>query len=215
MPISRTYLCGDAKIVVWAISETSEQLGAMLGDDALLCRARSFGSEKRRAEWLAVRLLLREMLGSDARLEYTAEGKPFLVGVSGYISISHTRGFAALAFSDKYPLGFDIELTGRKVGVACSYIMKECELAAVPAEWRDAYLLLRWTAAEAVYKLAGGTGYKENLGMPLSPPASAGVFALSLWQEKERGFSVAYLFDDGLLLSLCVAGSDARQISRL
>lgn len=215
MPISRTYLCGETKIVLWAINETSEQLGAMLGDDALLCRARSFGSEERRAEWLAVRLLLREMLGCDAGVEYTAEGKPFLVGVSGYISISHTRGYAALAFSGKQPLGLDVELAGRKARLACSYIMKESELATVPAEGRDAYLLLRWTAAESVYKLAGGRDYKENLSMPVFLPAPAGVFALSLRQEVEQAFSIGYLFDEGLLLSLCVAGSDIPQISRL
>lgn len=64
MPIANRYTCGDVVVAVWAIEETWEQLAAMLGDDALLRHARSFGSEARRAEWLAVRLLLRAVLGS-------------------------------------------------------------------------------------------------------------------------------------------------------
>ncbi len=215
MPISRRYACGDAEIAVWAIEETSELLGEMLGNESLLQHARTFGSEARRAEWLAVRLLLREVAGADARIEYAEDGRPLLVGATGYISISHTRGCAAVALSRKEPLGLDVELQSRNAAVACSYVMKDCEMAAVPLEWRAPYFLLRWTACEAVYKLVGGFDYKESLSMPVFAPTQCGVFALSLQCGVSRSFSVGYLFDEGLLLTVCAAAGTLPPIVRL
>lgn len=215
MPISRRYACGDVEIAVWAIEETSEQLGEMLGSESLLQHARTFGSEARRAEWLAVRLLLREVAGADARIEYADSGKPRLAGASGYISISHTRGYAAVAFSRNESVGLDVELQSRNAAVACSYVMKENEMAAVPVEWRAAYLLLRWTACEAVYKLVGGANYKESLSMPVFRPKQCGVFTLSLNHDVPRLFSIGYLFDDGLLLTICATADTLPPITRL
>ncbi len=209
MPITRRYACGDVEIVVWAIEETSEQLSALLGDAVLSQQTSSFGSEARRAEWLAVRLLLREILGCSACIDYAADGKPFLVGESGCISISHTRGFAALAFSRARPMGLDIELVTRKVGIARSFVIKESEYCTIPLEQRDAYMLLRWTACEALYKLAGGCGYRERLSMPVFAPARAGTFCVSLQGDAHSAFSVGYNFDDGLLLALCFEGENA------
>lgn len=217
MPISRRYVCGDVQIAVWAIEESPEQLGKMLGDDAVWSRALTFGSDARRAEWLAVRLLLRELAGSGARMEYTAEGKPFLVGASGYISVSHTRGFAALAYSRSEPLGLDVELETRNARAACSYVMRDADFARLPREGAGAYMLLCWTAYEALYKLAGGGEYKKNLSFPLFLPARVGCFSLTLQggDALQRSFAVSYVFDDGLLLTLCVAGGSVPQFVRL
>lgn len=216
MPISRRYSCGDVQIAVWAIEETSQQLGKMLGDDAMLLCVHSYGSESRKAEWLAVRLLLREVVGSDTRIEYEANGKPLLVGDCGYISISHTRGFAVLAYSPKRPFGLDVELATRKVGVARSYIMSDSEqLSAMSHGDSDAYLLLRWTTCEAMYKLTGVADYKENLSMPVFVPDDSGVFDVSCLSCVSQPYVGSYMFDEGLLLTVCVAGCDASRMVRL
>lgn len=215
MPIANRYTCGDVVVAVWAIEETWEQLAAMLGDDALLRHARSFGSEARRAEWLAVRLLLRAVLGSEARIEYMDSGRPMLAGVGGYISISHTRGYAVLAHSPLQPIGIDAEPVTRKVGVARSFVMRDGEHTALAPEIEEKYMLLRWTAYEAVYKLAGGSDYKERLSMPCFAPGPSGFFAVSLQGCRGGNYALSYIFDEGLLLSLCVEGSVVPQIVRL
>lgn len=206
MAISRRYACGDAEVAVWAIEESARQLGEMLGDEAAVCKAFSFGCEARRAEWLAVRLLLRELCGSAVVVEYDAAGRPFLAGAPGYISISHTKGYAVVARSLERPVGLDVELVTRKVGVARSFIIDEKELSLVPAEGVDKYLLLRWTACEAMYKLVGGTNYKENFRMPVFTPAQSGVCSVSLQGCEAGECALSYVFDAGLLLSLVFAG---------
>lgn len=210
MPISKRFVCGDATLLVWAINEPSEQLGAMLGNEALLQQARAFGSEARRAEWLAVRLLLRDLLGNDAGIEYDADGKPLLAGVDGYISVAHTRGYAAVAYSPKYPLGVDIELITRKVGVARDFLLNKGEQALLPAAGGDGYLLLRWTAYEALYKLVGGVDYKNRLDMPLFTPVERGVCSVSLADDDSHllPFVISYLRDKDLLVTLALPGDD-------
>ncbi len=215
MPISKRYVCGDVAVAVWAIEETWEQLAAMLGDDALMRHACTFGSEVRRAEWLAVRLLLRAMLGSEARIEYTDGGRPLLAGAGGYISVSHTRGYAVLAHSPSQPIGVDVELVSRKVGVARSFVMRDGEHTALLPEMEERYMLLRWTAYEAVYKLVGGSDYKERLSMPCFAPEAGGVFPVSLQGSEGGDFALSYIVDEDLLLSLCVEGNAVPQMVRL
>ena len=195
MPIANRYTCGDVVVAVWAIEETWEQLAAMLGDDALLRHARS--------------------LGSEARIEYMDSGRPMLAGVGGYISISHTRGYAVLAHSPSQPIGIDAEPVTRKVGVARSFVMRDGVDTALAPEIEEKYMLLRWTAYEAVYKLAGGSDYKERLSMPCFAPGPSGFFAVSLQGCRGGDYALSYIFDEGLLLSLCVEGSVVPQIVRL
>lgn len=215
MPISRRYIRGDVTIVVWAIEETSEQLGAMLGDNAMLQQARTFGSEARRAEWLAVRLLLRAMLGNDVRIEYSSEGKPLLAGAPGHISVSHTQGYAVLGYSLQRPIAVDVEPATRKIGVARSFVIKDGECVSFSPEVENRYLLLRWTAYEAVYKLVAGDNYKERFMMPVFAPKQSGVFAATLQGCDGGKFALSYIFDGGLLLTICVASDDVLQISCL
>ena len=55
-------------------------------------------NESRRAEWLAVRLLVKELFGSECEVAYHPTGRPYLKHGTAHISISHTKGFAAVAY---------------------------------------------------------------------------------------------------------------------
>ena len=66
-------------------------------------------SDKRKQEWLAVRLLLRHLSGPDVYIDYHENGTPFLKGSSLHISISHTKGYAAIILSENENPGIDIE----------------------------------------------------------------------------------------------------------
>lgn len=74
-----------------------------------------FTSERRKMEWLSVRVLLYSMLQEDKEIVYSSEGKPFLSDHSFYISISHTKGYVAVALSSLNPVGIDIEQYGQRV----------------------------------------------------------------------------------------------------
>ncbi|MDR2916736.1 MAG: 4'-phosphopantetheinyl transferase superfamily protein [Tannerella sp.] len=66
-------------------------------------------SDKRKQEWLAVRLLLKHLSGSETPISYHDNGAPFLCDSPYHISISHTVGYAAVILSKNPNPGIDIE----------------------------------------------------------------------------------------------------------
>ncbi len=66
-------------------------------------------SDKRKQEWLAVRLLLKYLSGSETPINYHENGAPFLCDNPYHISISHTTGYAAMILSKNSNPGIDIE----------------------------------------------------------------------------------------------------------
>ncbi|MEY8684901.1 4'-phosphopantetheinyl transferase superfamily protein [Bacteroides sp. AN502(2024)] len=140
---------------VWKIEEPLEVLLALLPDARRIsCKQElnSFVSERRKMEWLSVRVLLYSMLREDKEIGYSSEGKPYLTDHSFFISISHTKGYVAVILSSQTSVGIDIEQYGQRVHrVSGRYVR--------PDEQAEAYLgdvtwglLLHWSAKEAVFK---------------------------------------------------------------
>jgi phosphopantetheinyl transferase len=95
MPLQRKLCWDGVDVWVWKITETTDELSQLV-PEGLACYAREkFASEKRRAEWLAVRVIMAQLFGDSAHIVYDVAGKPSIEGVSGYISVSHTKGYAA------------------------------------------------------------------------------------------------------------------------
>ena len=111
-----------------------------------------FTSERRKLEWVSVRVLLYSMLRQDKEIAYSSENKPYLTDHSFFISISHTKGYVAVILGVHAPVGIGIEQYGQRVHrVSDRYIR--------PDEQAEAYrgdmtwgLLLHWSAKEAVFK---------------------------------------------------------------
>ena len=94
------------------MEESLEVLLALLPDARrVFCEQElnRFVSERRKMEWLSVRVLLYAMLQEDKEIGYSPEGKPYLTDHSFFISISHTKGYVAVMLASFTPAGIDIE----------------------------------------------------------------------------------------------------------
>lgn len=197
---------GDANVYVWNITESEEELAALVpyncsGDMA------SMSSARRRKEWLAVRALLAEVFGKDERICYDEWGKPFLASGSGFITVSHTDGYALIAYSEEVEVGADIELLSRDVTRVAGKYVPEIELEDYKC---NSMLLLRWCVCEALFKLVGdveGT-YKENIRMRPVRPRSSGSLKVVLYDDNAETIDdckyTAYYMKAGELLICCV-----------
>ena len=79
----------DTQWAVWKVEESLEALLALLPDARRVCCEQEllqFASERRKIEWLSVRVLLYFMLKEDKQIGYSSEGKPFLTDYSFFIS---------------------------------------------------------------------------------------------------------------------------------
>ena len=187
-------------VAIWHITETSAELYAQLATHRYDASLQSMTNEGRRAEWVAVRLLVKQLFGSECEVAYHPTGRPYLKGVGDFgnsrviafpfgqrtsflsvaknlaeshdeilhfirddmdnneifISISHTRGYAAVAYSTKGPIGLDIEHISDRVERIASRFTTQAEASYIDVHdghERLMYHLINWSAKETLYKL--------------------------------------------------------------
>jgi 4'-phosphopantetheinyl transferase EntD len=116
-------------------------------------------TESRKREWLTIRVLLKELLGEEKEILYTSSGKPYLSDNSFNISISHTKGYAALILNKEKEVAVDIEHVAPRVEKIRSRFVNEEEEKALFQTKVKIHLLLHWSAKETLFKLIN----KENI----------------------------------------------------
>ena len=143
-------------VAIWHITESSDELYTLLATHRYDVQLADKKNEGRRAEWLAVRLLVKELFGDDCEVAYHPTGRPYLKGSDIHISISHTKGYAAVAYHSTSPIGMDIELISSRVERIASRFTSSEESAYIDsceASEREMYHLINWSGKETLYKL--------------------------------------------------------------
>ena len=162
---------------VWHVTETVEQLVSIHPNGIHLYEQSKskFKSNSRIKEWLAVRVLLNHMLGSNAEIVYTENGAPRLKGSNTHISISHTKEYACIALSDIYKVGVDIEHISNKAERVKSRFIGENE----PDDTLLKTILI-WSAKESAYKMLQieGIDFKKDMKVYPFHQAECGCLAI-------------------------------------
>lgn len=211
MALYAHFWSGDVEIGIWKMEEDEAQLLSRL-PAAVSRGVERFTAPHRRQEWLSVRLLLLTMLSrqggyndSDALIGYTAAGAPYLLDRSRALSISHTKGFVAVALAPwgSRP-GLDIEQWGERVLKVASRFLREDEEAPLYEGSHVAALLLHWSAKEALFKSLEqqeAVDFKAHLRIFPFEMATEGRFVAQEYRTPlQRRYSLSYrLFPDFVL----------------
>ena len=146
------------EILLWDATESSDELISLCHyrnikvDTSILSKA-----ESRRREILAEALILSEYFSTPKVLLHDENGAPIVDGYNGFISISHTHGLVAVAFSHYAPIGIDAErISERVMKVRDKFINDEEAQFIVATDSTEN--TLAWTAKEAIYKLVNTPG---------------------------------------------------------
>ena len=108
MPLLK--ICQSPVMGIWKIEETWRDLLDLFQNKSLFTGdVLDIQSEKRKCEWLATRLLIKYLTGTERPVCYKENGSPFLHDSYYQISISHTKGYAAVILSRFDCPGIDIE----------------------------------------------------------------------------------------------------------
>ena len=141
---------------IWKIEERWEELLALSARaDSYLPTLNKYRSTGRKAEWLAVRLLLKELTGRETDIAYRPNGSPCLSDLPCHIAISHTKGYAAVLLHPDRPVGIDIEYRSERIRRVKSYFLSEAEQRALGGHPTTTDLLICWSAKETVFKMTG------------------------------------------------------------
>ena len=196
MPIYRTYKQGNLTVGVWKVDETVEQLRSMFHQFSIYEEGVArFTSEKRKQEWLAVRVLLKELCGEEKRIAYMPSGKPYLEDGSMHVSFSHTHGYVAVALHPFAEVGIDIEQYGTRVRRVASRFVREDERVSIEASDEVYALLLHWSAKETMFKLMEDEAVdfiKHLRILPFEPQESGKFEAYEKRSGQDRNFLIHY-----------------------
>ena len=176
---------------IWRITETVEDLCGMLprGDVYRAHAYRRFMAERRRLEYVSVRILVYQLLGEEKQICYTPTGHPYFADGSLQLSISHTSGYASVLFSKDYETGVDIEAFSER-------ILRLKDRLIGPEEHAESVydILLHWSAKEAAFKILDqeGIDFRQNLTV-------SGLACVASREHAEAAgdFRLAYHLSDG------------------
>lgn len=165
MPILRKWEYNGAVCGIWSVTETADELRSLLTEKSFTQEFVNYRSQSRQLEYLAVRVLLRELLGKECRILHQESGKPYLEDSSSKISISHTKGFVAVIVHPEKEVGIDIEYHSDKVRRVVDRFISPEEMsliernvsALVDDSAREEMMinlyLLFWSAKETMFKM--------------------------------------------------------------
>lgn len=185
-------------IAIWRITESSDELYAMLATHRYDAQLFEKKNEGRRVEWLAVRLLIKELFGDACEVAYHPTGRPYLEGCDVHISISHTKGFAAVAYHRVFPIGTDIEYISSRVERIAHRFTSQEESSYIDVNDehdRQLYHLINWSAKETLYKLYDSPAmaeFKEVFHIASYPLSAFDTLCTSVVNESRDNVLVYY-----------------------
>lgn len=109
-------------------------------------------NEKKRRQRLAYRVLLQNILKQDFILTYNREGKPYFENRNDYVSISHSKDYAAVFVSKIQAVGIDIEKISERIPTLASRFLNSKEVNSLDLNNLD-LLHIYWGAKECLYKM--------------------------------------------------------------
>lgn len=124
-------------------------------------RAETFGSERRRREFLTWRAIIRRELGHDIRIAYNEVGAPVLPDGEAFIAVAHCADRVAVCLSPNR-CAVDIECADRDFTRAASRFLTPSEAVLADDPHWPGFV---WCAKETLYKYAGrrNLDFRKNL----------------------------------------------------
>ena len=213
MPLSKTININDITIYVWHITESPEDLlSLLLLQDSLadIEMLKNFKAVSRQQEALVERLLIYEHFKNhQVSLCHRKNGSPYLLNANQNISISHTKGWVALALSGKANFGIDIETIAsqQRVSKIKDYFMTPFEYPQ-GEDVSHLYQLVVWCAKESVFKsqVNGVVNSMKDDYIPFFELREEGFFPAFFQGGKSRNeVGVTYYINQSYVLTVADA----------
>jgi phosphopantetheinyl transferase len=200
-------LVGDAKLLVYEITQCiDEMIEELKNDNFNYSEYNSITSEKRKREYLAVRIAFKMLLDRDFSILYDSNGKPFLADNSYQISISHSNKWIAVIAHPTLPVGIDIECPTDKIHKIHKRFLSVLEQNELNNGNDIKQLQLAWSAKEALYKIIGieSVDFANQLRIyPFEVETKGEILAQHI--TSENFYNLKYIQTNAYNLVFCIA----------
>ena len=155
MPFLKDFLINNStKVILWKIIPGELDETHLNEEDKDLLKQRK--GKDSREYFLAVRKIL-ENENPELILDYDLNGKPFLNNQKG-ISISHSHEIVAIAISNEFDFGIDIQYKTDKIFKIQNKFLSQKESRSLKKNDEIDPLIKLWSAKESIYKAIGKEG---------------------------------------------------------
>jgi phosphopantetheinyl transferase len=157
-------------IGVWEITESLQELELKYNiSEKERSELNLISAEKRKKEFLIVRILLKEILKFTPEIIYEKTGKPKLANSKLNISISHSVDLALVFISEKN-IGIDVENCERDISKITSRFLHHSEIEFTEKHTNKQHLrIILWCAKEAIFKCCREQGIRFNREIMINP----------------------------------------------
>lgn len=200
----KDYITSSTLLGIWKVDEDRTGLLSLLSHKEWIQNIYSIRSESRVLEILSARILIKELTDEEREIQYNDNGKPFLTDKSYHISVSHTKGYVAVAINKEKPIGLDIEYISEKIRRVQSRLIAKDEYIDPANEL--AHLLLHWSAKEAMFKFLDkeGVDFRENLFVAKFTPQQEGTFSAYETRTEQNTHFNAYYKIENQFVMVCI-----------
>jgi phosphopantetheinyl transferase len=212
MLIRKEYTDSGGLLGIWKMEESREALIRLFPvhlRHEVMAYINGVRSDRRAIDWLSTRIMLLELLGKEQIIHNREDGSPFLEDGKPYISISHTREFAAILLHEHGPVGIDIETVSARVEKIADKFISENEY--IDPGQRTVHQLLHWSAKECLFKLMNeqGIDFKKHLYLhPFTPTTKGVITATESKTAQSSSFTLHYEVHPEYVLTWTVGGYD-------
>lgn len=155
---------GGNQIYVWKVTSLLDELCKNpILSPLELKEANTIKSEKRKTEFIACRIILKNLFDCELELKHHKSGRPYIKEAK-HISISHSKGYIAIVLG-KENMGIDIEQPQEKILKLIPRILSETELIQFQQKPSIEHASKLWGTKESVLKYLGdkNLNYREDI----------------------------------------------------
>lgn len=197
----------NALLLVWEITESIEELVQKFEQFELIATDfEKISSEKRKKEFLGVRLAMKYLLEKEVLICYEPEGKPYLFDNSFQISVSHSGKWIAVMAHPTRTVGIDIECPSDKIQKLYTRFLSKTEQDELYNEQDNRKLQLAWSAKEVLYKIIGNQAVdfaKQLRILPFEIKEKGKITGQHI--PTETLYKLAYTQNEAYTLAYCIA----------
>lgn len=205
MPFTEKIKTESGLLGIWKICESSSDLAANFQfSESEKEEFDRFKIDRRKIEFLAVRLLLQELLNKKVEIQYHKTGKPKLKTSKLNISISHSSKFVVILLSNK-KIGIDVEDTERNIEKIATRFLHNSELKNIQnTNNQQVAKIICWGAKEAIFKCTEKQNieFKEQILIDPFELKNKGKFTATL--NKTIHYNLWYIKIENNVIVYCV-----------
>jgi len=184
-------------IYVWRLTSTcSDFIDNPLVSQQEFQALEKIKSDKRKTEFLATRIALKELFSNTLELKHHDSGRPYIKEAK-HISISHSHQYIAIAFGDEN-IGIDIEKPQEKMLKLIPRILSEKEYEEFQKNPSTELACKLWGTKESILKYIGdkNLNYRDDIKIETNKSAKA--------KYLDQNFDVHFENIEGVILTYVI-----------